>query len=60
MDTVADRKGHDMDKVACGSYQHEGSPREDDKPCTDCNGTGWVADPFAGLDVPFTDMEGIR
>lgn len=29
----------------CGDYQHEGSPREDDKPCSACNGTGYVVTP---------------
>ena len=36
-----DRRERNM-RVACGSYQHEGSPREDDQPCTECNGTGWL------------------
>jgi len=31
-----------MAREMCGSYQHEGYPTEDDKPCTECNGTGWV------------------
>lgn len=33
-------------KHACDDYQHEGTPRDDDEPCTACNGTGYVTDPF--------------
>lgn len=32
-------------KRPCTNYQHEGYPRADDRPCTECSGTGWVAGP---------------